>query len=200
MFIHICHRIWDAFLKSQSGLPLDKQTDLLDEGKIGRNIQSAGILFASNEWFNKLPEKPGGNSRQNLVEKLGLYLNSEMIGDLRMSYPGGNGISVALAGYKSDRSDIRVLRRFMEDMVDYGVLFSTEHASKSKAGGRRIKFYLNPILCPRYQLPEARTKEPYYWKIEELFDFAMKAGVTLTPARSKAREISPQHTFDFDRE
>lgn len=192
VFLHICHRIWDGFLKNQSSLPPEKRDDVLNVGVIDRNIQSAGILFASNEWFNKLPEEPGGNARQSFVQEFGIDLNRTMIADLSMSYPGGNGISVALAEYQSKAEINTQLRNFISDTVGYGVLFETEHSSKSKAGGRRKKFYLHPILCPRFQLPEARTKEPYYWKTAKLIDLAKKAQITLpkpVPRPNRTRQL-----------
>lgn len=198
VFLHICHRIWDGFLKSQSSTPSENKTDLLNGGEIDRNIQAAGILFASNEWFNKLPEEPDGNSRQSFVEKLGIYLNQAMISDLRMSYPGGNGISISLSDFQSDENDVTHLRNFLNDLVDYGVLFEVEHSSKTKSSGRRIKFYLHPILCPRFQLPEARTKEPYYWRIEKLFDLVIKAQVTLSRTKNQSPSFTQQLTFDLD--
>lgn len=191
VFLHICHRVWDGFLKNESSLPTDRRTELLNGGTIDRNIQAAGILFASNEWFNKLPEEPGGNSRQKFVELLGTRLNEEMMRDLRMAYPGGNGISVPMSQFTPIIGDTTLLRNFIQEAVGYGVLFKTEHSSKSKKGGRRIKFYLNPILCPRFQLPEARTKEPYYWNMEDLFDLIEKAQVTLSRAK-RSRSKQPQ--------
>lgn len=196
VFLHICHRIWDGFLKNEDSLPDNRRTDILLGGKIPANIQDAGILFASNEWFNKLPEEPGGNSRKNFVEKLGTRLNEEMMRDLSMSYPGGNGISIMLSDLDSNGPNIPELRSFMFEAVGYGVLFETEHSSKSKSSGRRRKFYLNPILCPRFQLPEARTKEPYYWKIEDLLDLAIKAQVTL-PRRKITQEKVPENLSLF---
>jgi hypothetical protein len=178
VFLHICHRIWDGFLKNESSLPDRKRTDLLNGGTIDRDIQATGILFASNEWFNKLPEEPGGNARKSFVEKLGTRLNERMLSDLSMSYPGGNGISVVLSEYESEAYDVTDLQNFVREAVGYGVLFETEHSSKSKAGGRRVKLYLNPILCPRFQLPEARTKEPCYWSIDDLFELAKRAQIT----------------------
>ncbi|MGZ3748480.1 MAG: ORC-CDC6 family AAA ATPase [Pseudobdellovibrionaceae bacterium] len=190
VFFHICHRIWDGFLKNEASLPENRRTDILNGGVIPPNIQDAGILFASNEWFNKLPEEPGGNARKNFVEKLGMKLNNEMLGDLRMAYPGGNGISFVLSEFESEADDIADLRSFIREAVGYGALVEFEHSSKLKKGGRRIKFYLNPILCPRFQLPEARTKEPYYWKIQDLFDLAGKAQVTLPKARKFQQNTS----------
>jgi hypothetical protein len=46
VFLHICHRVWDGFLKNESSLPMEKHTDLLNGGTIDWNIQAAGILFA----------------------------------------------------------------------------------------------------------------------------------------------------------
>ena len=187
VFFFICHRIWDSFLKNESSLPENKRIDLLNGGTIPRNIQAAAILFASNEWFKKLPEDPGGNARKSFVELLGTKLNRELMQDISMSYPGGNGVSITLSEFNSDAEDVTDLRNFIREAVGYGVLFETEHSSKSKSGGRRIKLYLNPILCPRFQLPEARTKEPYYWKIDDLFELVRKAQVTLSRARNTKR-------------
>jgi len=191
VFLHICHRIWDGFLKNESSLSLDRRTDLLDGGTIDKHIQAAGILFASNEWFQKLPEEPEGNARQRFVEQLGIRLNHDMIHDLAMTYPGGNGISIQSTKFDSlDDETLTSLRTFMREAVGYTALFESEHSSKSKKGGRRIKFYLNPILCPRFQIPEAKTKEPYYWNIDDLFDLAKKAVVTLERAqRSKPKNL-----------
>jgi hypothetical protein len=195
VFLHICHRVWDGFLKNESSLAPDMRTDLLKGGTIDRDIQAAGILFASNEWFKKLPEEPGGNARQSFAEQLGTELNEKMMRDLRMAYPGGNGISVPLGQFTStERKDVTLLRNWIREAVGFGVLFETEHSSKSKRAGRRIKFYLNPILCPRYQLPEARTKEPYYWSVKDLFALIKRAKVTLAPIQEPpepAREAHP---------
>ncbi len=192
VFLHICHRVWDGFLKNESSLLPEMRTELLKGGTIDSNIQAAGILFASNEWFKKLPEEPGGNARQSFAEKLGMRLNADMMDDLNMAYPGGNGISLQLAQFMSEDEQVTLLRNFIQEAIGYGALFASEHSSKSKQGGRRIKFYLNPILCPRFQLPEAKTKEPYYWSIEELFVLVKKAQVTLSRAQ-RLRPKQPEH-------
>jgi hypothetical protein len=189
VFLHICHRVWDGFLKNEASLTPEKRTELFDGGTIDKHIQAAGILFASNEWFKKLPEEAGGNARQSFAEQLGTHLNDQMMRDLRMAYPGGNGISLPLAQFTSADPEITVLRNWFRDAVGYGALFEAEHSSKSKQGGRRIKFYLNPILCPRFQLPEARTKEPYYWSLQDLFSLIAKAKVTLAPMQRSPHPV-----------
>ena len=190
MFLHLCHRIWDGFLKKQSRLPQTDRIDLLQGGTIEKDIQTVGILFASNEWFRKLPEEPGGDARQRFIDELGRRLNDGLLKDLPMRYPGGNGISVPEVAFESRHDDVADLRRFVREAVDYGGLWETHHSSKSKIGGRRIKFYLNPILCPRFQLPAAKTKEPCYWNVTELLDLARRAQVTISRARvRKPQEV-----------
>lgn len=179
-FLHISHRIWDGFLKWQSSQPKAKRVNLFDGGEINNGIQDAGILFASNDWFKKFPEEPGGNTRQRFVELLGRALNGKMLNDFSMSYPGGNGVSITKAEYEDEGAEVTIVRQFLQEGVGFGVLFAIEHTSKSKSEGRRIKFYLHPLLCPRFQLPEARTKEPYYWKIGELISLASKAGLPIS--------------------
>ncbi len=193
VFLHICHRIWDGFLKNESSLPPHKRTDLLKIGTINPYIQAAGVLFASNEWFKKLPEEPGGNARQSFAEKLGTRLNEDMLNDLSMTYPGGNGISISLVTFNVSDERETAMRNWMHEAVGYGVLFGSEHSSKSKSGGKRMKFYLNPILCPRFQLPEARTKEPYYWTVEDLLQLMKKAQVTLPRPKSSASPPPSNH-------
>lgn len=188
VFFHICHRIWDGFLKQQDSVPDEKKIDIFSGESIPHLIQDSGILFASNEWFNKLPEEPGGNSRKSFVEGLGMKLNNLMIQDYRMSYPGGNGISIKLSEFESNQSEVRDIDRFISDAVGYGALFETEHSSKNKSSGRRRKFYLNPILCPRFQLPESRTKEPYYWSINDLIELADLVKITLPAKRKKVED------------
>jgi hypothetical protein len=108
---------------------------------------------------------------------------------------GDNGISITLAEFNSNDESVTDIRNFMREAVGFGVLFESEHSSKSKSGGRRIKFYLNPILCPRFQLPEAKTKEPYYWKIDELFDLAKKAQITISRVRRSPPKTSTPPAF-----
>ena len=103
--------------------------------------------------------------------------------------------------FESKESNVAQLRVFMREAVGFGALCESSHSSKSKANGPRIKFYVNPILCPRFQLPEARTKEPYYWNIAEFFALMKKARITLCIA-SKVDPRSSEQSFlplDFNR-
>ena len=216
VFLSICHHIWDGFLKSQNSPSGHKEPiNILagGENKIPENIQSAGILYASNEWFKKLPEDPNGNARQSLVEMLGIELSTRMADDLKMSYPGGNGISIlekeidwywSREDCHSEEEEQKILLSiFVRDAVGYGALFEVRHSSKIKKEEKRYKFYLNPVLCPRFQLPAAWTKEPYYWTMDKLYERVKKAGITLSNAlyphtrhaqateQNPAREVGP---------
>lgn len=192
VFLHICHRIWDGFLKYQMRKSTEKYIDLLEGNQIPLHIQADGILFASNEWYRKLPEEPGGESRQRFVDVFGRFLNQKMLEDLSMSYPGGNGISIAIKEFTAEdpKPWMVSLHNFLKEAVGYGVLLEIEHSSKSKKDGRRLKYHLNPILCPRYQIPEARTKEPYYRKLSDLYKLASNANVTLVGEPPSEQEIN----------
>lgn len=183
VFLHICHRVWDGFLRSQTSFPEQQRTNLLTGGAIDYRVQAAGIQFASNDWSKKMSEEPGGDIRQRFAEVFGKWLNRQMLDDIRMSYPGGNGISLARNDFLSENETETLLRQFLNEAVGYGVLFASEHASKKREEGRRRRFYLNPVLCPRYQLPEARTKEPYYVTMADLLSLVKKAEVTLEMKR-----------------
>jgi len=189
VFLHICHRIWDAFLKQQACLSDKEHIHILQGEAIPVLTQATAIQHASNEWYRKMPEEPQGNSRQRFIDYLGEYLNRHMVGDLKMSYPGANGISLPLSQYNGNNEDAKRVRDFLEDAVGYGVLRKREHASKSKASGRRVKFYLNNILCPRYQLPEGRTKEPMYMNLEDVSDILFKAKVLPTRIRRCKKDV-----------
>lgn len=174
-FIHLCHKIWDAFLKKQSRVEKQQQIDLFQGGHIPETTQKAAIQSASNDWYKKIPEETGGNSRQRFVESLGSFLNKNMLDDRAMSYPGGNGFSIPLSAYNENNARAKFVRDFLNEAVAYGVLSQREHSSKSKRTGRRVKFYLNAVLSPRYQLPESKTKEPLYWNLEQVIDLLEKA-------------------------
>jgi hypothetical protein len=67
------------------------------------------------------------------------------------------------------------LWRFLCDAVGYGDLVATDHTTKNKHGEGRIKFYLNPVLSPVFQIPAVHTKEPLYWKVSDLMEIARGA-------------------------
>ncbi len=191
-FFSECHRVWDLFLREESSKPEAKRIDLLAGGMIPWNTQAAGIQYASSDWLQKLREEVGGDIRKRFVEALGSRLNRRMLEDIEMRYPGANGFSLVEApimgteepvlqkparkkGEKRRKYTDAELGAFLREAVGFGALVIAEHTPKTKSSARRVKFYLNPILSPVFQLPEIHTKEPLYWTMNELESLAEEA-------------------------
>lgn len=188
VFLHLCHAVWDRFLKEEClKEDVSKRANLLAEGSIPVDTQAAGIQSASRQWHDKLGEQPGGDVRRRFIDHLGRRLREKLRDDLAMSYPGANGFSL-----RKDQLDLpenRELWHFLSDAVGYGDLVAVEHTTKNKRGEARIKFYLSPVLSPVFQIPAAHTKEPLYWKVDEVMEIARAAALPFTleqalPARA----------------
>ena len=175
-FLHLCHAAWDLFLKEENLKPEAKRLNLLEDGSIPLETQAAGMQSASRRWYDKLGEQPGGDVRRRFIDHLGRKLRLQLRDDLPMRYPGGNGIS--LRKDQLDAPSHRDLWRFLADAVGYGDLVATEHTTKNKRGEARIKFYLNPVLSPVFQIPAAHTKEPLYWDVDKVMAIAREAALT----------------------
>ncbi|MDD2708614.1 MAG: hypothetical protein PHV34_11450 [Verrucomicrobiae bacterium] len=174
VFLHLCHAVWDLFLKEQRLIePASKRRDLLDGASIPEDTQAAGIQNASREWHEKLGEQPGGDVRRRFIDELGRKFREQLRDDLPMSYPGANGFS--LRRDELELSQNRDLLRFLTEAVGCGDLVATEHTTKSQRGERRVKFYLNPVLSPIFQIPAAHTKEPLYWSVLDVMQVAKAA-------------------------
>ena len=173
-FLHLCHSSWDLFLKEECLKPAEAdRVNLLTGGTIPVETQAAGMQSASRSWHDKLGEQPSGDVRRRFIDALGRKLRKQLRDDLRMAYPGGNGFSLRKDQLDSPAS--RSLWRFLADAVGYGDLVATEHTTKNKHGEARLKFYLNPILSPVFQIPAAHTKEPLYWDVSDVMDLAREA-------------------------
>ncbi|MFT3869806.1 MAG: hypothetical protein QM715_15255 [Nibricoccus sp.] len=110
-----------------------------------------------------------------------------------MSYPGANGFSLRRDELEA-RSN-REIWRFLIEAVGYGDLVSTPHTTKNKRGEQRIKFYLNPVLSPIFQIPAAHTKEPLYWHIDKLLEIARAAEILFTTVNlDNKRSSSPRRS------
>ncbi len=173
VFLHLCHAVWDLFLKAERLKPEQKRQNLLEEGGIRKDLQAAGIQSASRQWHDKLGEQPGGDLRRRFIDQVGRKLREQLRDDLPMRYPGANGFS--LRRDELETSENRELWRFLLEAVGYGDLVATEHTTKNKRGEARIKFYLNPVLSPVFQIPAAHTKEPLYWTVEHVLEIARAA-------------------------
>ena len=177
IFLRISHEVWDHFLRDQRGRAQDQRySPLGGKRPIDPQIQAVAINNASAEWHTKIAEQPGGDVRRRFIDEVGQFLRKKLLDDRAMSYPGRNGFSLAI----TDLEQIPALDRFLSEAVGYGDLYEVEHTTKEKDRRPRRKYYLNPILSPHYQLPEAHTKEPYYASAREIADLALTAKVPLS--------------------
>lgn len=159
-FLSICQHIWDTRLRdfhskmSQSERP--ENTAPIEE--ISINLQTLGIYSASKQWVEKIDELPGGNKRRRFIENLGKYFRRKLLQDIKMTYPGHTGFSLKIEELEQNPK----VREFLQKATDYGVLFETEHISKTQNDPPRKKWYFNPIYCPYLKIYAERIKEPFY--------------------------------------
>ena len=174
VFLSVCHEIWDAFLRSETRKPAGDRTDPIVSG-IDSSIQTVGIETASKHWYTKIAELPGGHDRMRFIEVLGRFFRSRLLDDPAMRYPGENGFSLEIDELRKHPA----LERFLNDASDYGDLVAIDHTTKEKNRLRRMKWYVNPILSPFFQIPEQHKKEPYYTTIPEVAGWLAAAKVIL---------------------
>lgn len=176
LFISICSEIWDQWKR--------REGDDSNEIALRRGIplfswksQAVSIDNVSKNWhrnFARQPGRPGGDVRMRFVDALGNMFRNRMLKDISMSYPGGNGFSLRISELKKYPK----LAHLLEEAVGWGDLYEVHHTTKisnEKNVDPRKKYYLNPILSPYFQIPEAHTKEPLYEPIEKILKIAEKA-------------------------
>lgn len=159
-FMTICRAIWSAWLRSTSDDVLD-QTILPN---IGIDNQLIGIYEASRIWSEKLKEGADGDRRYEFISFLGSWFSKKIRNDKALSNPGHTGFSLPKHEFDRD-SEINLL---IKSCRDQGDLIESDHTTKTKDGLLRVKWYLNPLLCPYFRIPHIRTKEPIYISRNEL--------------------------------
>ena len=163
IFVSVCQHIWDSFLRAEKGKSPDDRIDVLKDG-IPPSAQSMGIQSASNYWYNKITERPGGHFRKRFVDILGRNFQDRLLDDIAMSYPGHNGFS--LENDEIERNPD--IANFLQMAENYGVLISSSHTTKLKNRKQRTKWYLNPIYSPHFRIHAAHVKEPLYVTADEV--------------------------------
>jgi hypothetical protein len=192
VFLHLCHTVWDLYLKEENLKPEAKRGDLMCGKGIPVDTQAAGLQSASRQWHDKLGEQPGGDVRRRLIDQLGRHLRERLRDDLPMRYPGANGFSLRVDQLESNEN--HALWAYLRDAVGYGDLVSAPHTTKNSRGEARVKFYLNPVLSPYFQIPAAHTKEPLYWNVDQLMVLVREAKIPFAldiPAAAAAAEPDP---------
>ena len=158
-FMSICRFIWSSWIRKQNY----EQLELDDIPKIGKSEQKVGIYEASTMWVEKLREGQFGDRRQDFVMTIGSWLQGKLKSDKSITYPGHNGFSILRSEFMLQNP----LTHILQECRDYGSLRESDHTSKERSG-RRVKWYLNPILCPYFGIPHVRTKEPVYTSLVNL--------------------------------
>lgn len=152
VFLFLLQHIWDAWLRDNRGSPVESL-----KFPIPPEVQSQGVIEASQEWKAKQIEGPNARQRRVFVDAVGRHLYRRLINDKPMSYPGANGFSLRVDDLESDQR----LVAFLCQAVGYGDLYEAPHTSKNP-GEIRKKYYLAPILSPVFRIPSVHTKEPEY--------------------------------------
>lgn len=191
-FICICREIWDCSARhraNKTGSKLDQEWMPFDPKR-----QTEGIRDASHTWHDKMRECPGGDSLQRFLDKLGGELHEQLIGDRQMSYPGANGISLAVSDLNLDQN--RDVRQLLYDATAECFLLQRDHTPKLLSRGKSLKWYPHPILAPFYELTVAHTKEPLYLNVSKLRDWLAPLGL-LSPGdepttKTKLVRIKPK--------
>jgi hypothetical protein len=161
VFLNICRHIWDTYLRTVDAEKSDEmiRNSLLNNG-ISVDIQNLGIMSASTQWFSKIREFSKGEEWSQFAENMGIFFRKKLLEDKKMSYPGHTGFSLS----ESDLRKNEDIRKFLQDLTDYGILFEVPHTTKEQNKQRRKKWYFNPIFCPYFKIYDARIKEPFYTK------------------------------------
>ncbi len=171
VFLSMAQHIWAGWLRTQ---PRDSNWNENSLPCIENPyIQSEGIEEASDRWYDKIKEEPEGDSRRRFASFLGLLFRNGLRSDKKMSYPGHNGISLALEDLESDPEVYEKL----QDACAYGVMLDMKHTPKTKTRGESRKWYLHPIFAPHFQIPAMHTKEPMYVNTKRVRSWLIKAKV-----------------------
>jgi hypothetical protein len=195
LFLSICREVWDQWRRRSldEGGSTTNPPRRSKEAVVFWKSQAVAIDNVSKAWhrnFARQPGRPGGDVRMRFVDTLGTWLRRGLLADLSMSYPGGNGFSLR----ESDLGKHEPLRQLLEEAVGWGDLYEVSHTTKltkEKHKDPRKKYYLNPILSPHYQIPEAHTKEPLYESVDTILHLAAEVRALLADQRQLAFEATP---------
>ena len=180
ILINLCREIWNQWERAQS-----RAHEPIAE--ISADLQAQAVRIVASGWLNKQSESPRGGTRREFVERLGIAMRKAIISDDTLSYPGHNGFSLLETEWKEDQ----VVRTFLEGAEDYGALVGFPHTTKERDKRRRRKWYLAPILCPNFEIPAIRTKEPYYARIDEVKEWIANRDEQIKFRARRKRRVPP---------
>lgn len=159
-FMTLCRAIWASWLRNAS----DKELESITFPRISWEYQALGVHEASRIWNEKLREGARGEDRNRFIRSIGTWIAYKLRQDRALSNPGHTGFSLA----KSDFENGGAIAQLIKYCRDQGDLIESEHTPKNISAKHRIKWHLNPLLCPHFRIPHIRTKEPIYSTCLEL--------------------------------
>ena len=159
VFLSLCREMWDLSQRSDANGRKDGM-------KFSAELQSQAVWSVATSWVRKQEEFPGGAERRRFITRLGIAMRKSLVADKKLSYPGHIGFSLTEEELKSPRGS-RV-EGFLDSAADYGALLKARHTTKERDRKPRFKWYLFPVLSPYFDIPIARTKEPYYATVEDV--------------------------------
>lgn len=173
VFGSICQNIWECWLRDLAR----KQSVAVDATvPIDFRLQNDGILKASDDWHTKIAEERWiGDTLLAFLDEMGNWLRRKQIDDKTMSYPGGNGISLA----NRELSAFPEVKRLLSEATGRGFLLQRKHTPKNRSRGESTKWYLHPVLAPYYELTIHQTKEPLYVSGAEVQRWLERAGIAV---------------------
>jgi hypothetical protein len=186
VFLFLMQHVWDAWLRDSRG-SLGETLEF----PIPEDVQSQGVVEASQEWKSKQIEGPNARQRRIFVDAVGRHIYRRLMGDKNMSYPGANGFSLRIDDLEKDER----LGAFLSQAVGYGDLYESPHTSKNP-GEKRVKFYLAPILSPIFRIPSVHTKEPEYLNIGQVNKWL--SGGDIQEVAPKENQVLQANLFEGD--
>ena len=178
VFASICQHIWECWIRFLV-TPKNRVTRFEDNLPIERKLQNEGILAASNTWHRKISEETWiGDTLLAFMDEMGNWLRNKLNGDDSMSYPGGNGFSLA----NKDLNTLPHVRQLLSEASGRGFLLQRKHTPKMRVWGESKKWYPHPILVPYYELTLNQTKEPYYLNAADVEKWLARVNVEIAVA------------------
>lgn len=169
VFLSLNQFIWDTWLQDKGR----EFTSMDHLPKLDIHIQSAGVHKASHFWVEKIRQETGrSGDRSRFAFIVSEFLARRLYEDLKLSNPGHTGFSVLV----SDLEEFNGVKKFLEELADYGNFLMLDHTTKNADRKARLKLYFHPVFCPRFDIPYIRTKEPYYASIKDVLNWMHLAG------------------------
>jgi hypothetical protein len=181
VFISLCREIWEVHERTSK----DERTADIFAKPIPAQTQSQAIRLVSETWFGKQREFPAGARRQDFVRRLAIAIRRGLLDDEALSNPGHNGFSVTLDEYEDPK--MAPVREFLDSAADFGALLASPHTTKERDKKGRMKWYVFPILCPHFEIPAVRTKEPHYVKMTQVAEWVGDERVPIRLGRTGGR-------------